>query len=210
MSKSSKVRVLVVDDHPIVRDGLKSVLQLIKEIELMGVCSGGDEVLARLPHQDVDVILADLRMSPMTGLELLKRVRSSHPAVRVLIFSSYEREEEIYQAFVEGAAGYVNKNIPSEQLARSIIAAASGERVFSNHDIAMCEERRQKKGLTSRELQILEMLAKGLTNKEIGDVLCISHFTARNLVKRVCAKLDASDRTEATRVAIERGIIVVD
>lgn len=210
MSSAPRVRVLVVDDHPIVRDGLKSVLQTIRQIELVGICSNGEEVLTLLSSRSVDVILADLRMAPMTGLELLRRVRSIHSDVRVLMFSSYEREEEIYQAFVEGASGYLSKNAPSQQLAKAIIAAASGERVFSKHDIAMCEERHQKRGLTSRELQIIEMLAKGLTNKEIGDVLCISHFTARNLVKRACLKLEASDRTEATRIAIERGIIVVD
>ena len=210
MSSIPKVRVLVVDDHPIVRDGLMSVLRTIEQIDLIGVCSSGEEVLDTLARRAVDVVLADLRMTPMTGLELLHRVKSTYSSVKVLVFSSYEREEEIYQAFIEGAAGYMNKNVPSGQLIDAIMVAASGKKVFSKHDIAMCEERRQKKGLTSRELQILEMLAKGLTNKEIGDVLCISHLTARNLAKRVCAKLDASDRTEATRIAIERGIIVID
>jgi len=204
------VRVLVVDDHPIVRDGLKSVLEMIPQFELVEVCSKGEQALQILSNHTVDVILADLRMSPMTGLELLRRVRTAHPSVQVIMFSSYEREEEIYQAFIEGAAGYLNKNETSDRLVRAITAAASGQRVFSDHDIAICEERNRKKGLTSRESQVLEMLAKGLTNKEIGDVLCISHLTARNLVKRVCAKLDASDRTEATRIAIERGIIIVD
>lgn len=205
-----KIRVLVVDDHPIVRDGLRSVLQTVPQIELVTVCSTGEEVLGLLPHLLVDVILADLRMSPMSGLELLTRVMEQFPTIRVLVFSSYEREEEIYQAFIGGAAGYLNKNVPSEELVKAITATSRGDKVFSAQDIAMCEERRHKKGLTSRELQILEMLAKGLTNREIGDVLCISHFTARNLVKRVCTKLDASDRTEATRIAIERGIILVD
>lgn len=210
MSNARKIRVLVVDDHPIVRDGLKSVLQMIRQIELVGVCSSGAEVLQTLSHHSVDVILADIRMTPMTGVELLRHVRSAHPSVQVVMFSSYEREEEIYQAYIEGAAGYLNKNVSSQQLTNSIISAASGEKVFSKHDIVLCEERHQKKGLSSRELQVIEMLAKGLTNKEIGDILCISHLTARNLVKRACAKLDASDRTEAARVAIERGIIVVD
>ena len=210
MSDISRIRVLVVDDHPVVRDGLKSVLQTIRQVELVGVCSTGQEVLETLTSHAVHVLLADLRMVPMTGLELLRHVKSKHPSVQVLMFSSYEREEEIYQAFIEGAAGYISKNAPSHELVKAIIAASSGKRAFSQHDIDMCEERRQRKGLTSRELQIIEMLAKGLTNKEIGDVLCISHFTARNLVKRACAKLDASDRTEAARVAIERGIIVVD
>lgn len=210
MSSISKIRVLVVDDHPIVRDGLRSVLHTVREIELVTVCSTGEEVLETLSRQTVDVILADLRMTPMTGLELLARVTDHYPSIRMLVFSSYEREEEIYQAFIGGAAGYLNKNLPSEELVRAIIAACSGKRIFSAQDLSMCEERRNKKGLTSRELQILEMLAKGLTNKEIGEVLCISHLTARNLVQRVCVKLDASDRTEATRIAIERGIILVD
>jgi DNA-binding NarL/FixJ family response regulator len=210
MTSISKIRVLVVDDHPIVRDGLKSVLQTVRQVDLVKVCSTGEEVLETLSRQSVDVILADLRMAPMSGLELLGRVTDRYPSTKMIVFSSYEREEEIYQAFIGGAAGYLNKNMPSEQLVSAIVAASAGKRLFSVQDVAMCEERRSKKGLTSRELQILEMLAKGLTNKEIGDVLCISYLTARNLVKRVCTKLDASDRTEATRIAIERGIILVD
>ncbi len=207
---TAKVRVIVVDDHPIVRDGLKSVLQTVPDIQLVNVCSTGEEVLKEISRRAVDVILADVRMTPMTGLELLRRVRSEQPTVSVLMFSSYEREEEIFQAFTEGAAGYLNKNALSDQLVQAIVVVASGKRAFSKHDLAMCEERRLRKGLTSRELEILELVAKGLTNREIGEVLCISHLTARNLAKRVFTKLDASDRAEATRIAIERGLITLD
>jgi two-component system NarL family response regulator len=126
------------------------------------------------------------------------------------MFSSYEREEEIYQAYAEGAAGYLSKNLSSQELAEAIIDVAKGQKLFSREDLALIEERSQRKALTPRESEILEMLAKGLTNKEIGNALEISHLTARNMLKRVCAKLDASDRTEATRIAIERGIIVLE
>ena len=210
MTDMQRVRVLVVDDHPIVRDGLRSVLQAKHEIKLVNVCATGEEALKELSRHNIDVLLADLRMTPMSGLELLKHVKVMRPDVAVLVFSSYEREEEIYQAYIAGAAGYLSKNASSDELVHAIVAAVSGEKVFSKNDVMMCEERQRRKGVTDRELQILEMLAKGLTNKEIGEALCISHFTVRNLIKRLYSKLDATDRTEATRIAIERGIIVVD
>jgi two-component system NarL family response regulator len=146
----------------------------------------------------------------MSGLALLKRAKALRPELQVLIFSSYEREEEIYQAYVDGAAGYLSKSICSEELVKAIIGVANGEKLFSPQDLALIEERSQRRALTPREQEILEMLAKGLTNKEIGAALEISHLTARNMLKRACAKLDASDRTEATRIAIERGIIVLE
>jgi DNA-binding NarL/FixJ family response regulator len=210
MSVVTKVRVLVVDDHPIVRDGLRSSLLDAPGIQLVDVCASGEEALDKVKTEIVDVLLTDLRMSPMSGLALLKRVKALRPELQVLIFSSYEREEEIYQAYVDGAAGYLSKSLSSQQLAEAILDAAKGQKLFSREDLVLIEERSQRKALTPRESEILEMLAKGLTNKEIGNALEISHLTARNMLKRVCAKLDASDRTEATRIAIERGIIVLE
>ena len=210
MGVVTKVRVLVVDDHPIVRDGLRSSLLDAPGILLIDVCASGEEALERVKTEAVDVLLTDLRMTPMSGLALLKRVKTFRPELQVLIFSSYEREEEIYQAYADGAAGYLSKSLSSEELAKAILDVAKGQKLFSREDLVLIEERSQRKALTPRESEILEMLAKGLTNKEIGNALEISHLTARNMLKRVCAKLDASDRTEATRIAIERGIIVLE
>jgi DNA-binding NarL/FixJ family response regulator len=210
MSVATKVRVLVVDDHPIVRDGLRSSLLDAPGILLVDVCASGEEALDRVKTETVDVLLTDLRMSPMSGLALLKRVKAIRPKLQVLIFSSYEREEEVYQAHADGAAGYLSKSLSSQELAEAILDVAKGRKLFSREDLVLIEERSQRKALTPRESEILEMLAKGLTNKEIGNALEISHLTARNMLKRVCAKLDASDRTEATRIAIERGIIVLE
>jgi DNA-binding NarL/FixJ family response regulator len=210
MSITTEVRVLVVDDHPIVRDGLRSSLLVVPGIQLVDVCASGEEALERIKTEAVDVLLTDLRMSPMSGLLLLKRAKALRSELRVLMFSSYEREEEIYQAYADGAAGYLSKNLSSQELVEAILNVAKGQRLFSREDLVLIEERSQRKALTSRELEILEMLAKGLTNKEIGRALEISHLTARNMLKRVCEKLDASDRTEATRIAIEKGIIILE
>jgi two-component system NarL family response regulator len=210
MNAATKVRVLVVDDHPIVRDGLRSSLLVAPGILLIDVCASGEDALEKIKTEIVDVLLTDLRMSPMSGLTLLKRAKALRSALQVLMFSSYEREEEIYQAYADGAAGYLSKNLSSEELVRAILDVAKGQRLFSRQDLAIIEERSQRKALTPRELEILEMLAKGLTNKEIGRALEISHLTARNMLKRVCEKLDASDRTEATRIAIEKGIIILE
>jgi DNA-binding NarL/FixJ family response regulator len=210
MSVVTKVRLLVVDDHPIVRDGLRSSFLVAPGILLVDVCASGEEALEKVKTEAVDVLLTDLRMSPMSGLALLKRVKAFRPELQVLIFSSYEREEEIYQAYADGAAGYLSKSFSSQELAKAILDVAKGQKLFSREDLVLIEERSQRKALTPRESEVLEMLAKGLTNKEIGNALEISHLTARNMLKRVCAKLDASDRTEATRIAIERGIIVLE
>jgi two-component system NarL family response regulator len=210
MNIATEVKVLVVDDHPIVRDGLRSSLLVAPGILLIDVCASGEEALEKIRTEIVDVLLTDLRMSPMSGLMLLKCAKSIRSTLQVLMFSSYEREEEIYQAYADGAAGYLSKNLSSEELVKAIFDVAKGQRIFSRQDLALIEERSQRKALTPRELEILEMLAKGLTNKEIGRALEISHLTARNMLKRACEKLDASDRTEATRIAIEKGIIVLE
>ncbi|QHS53109.1 response regulator transcription factor [Edaphobacter sp. 12200R-103] len=210
MNIATEVKVLVVDDHPIVRDGLRSSLLVAPGILLIDVCASGEEALEKIRTEIVDVLLTDLRMSPMSGLMLLKCAKSIRSTLQVLMFSSYEREEEIYQAYADGAAGYLSKNLSSEELVKAIFDVAKGQRLFSRQDLALIEERSQRKALTPRELEILEMLAKGLTNKEIGRALEISHLTARNMLKRACEKLDASDRTEATRIAIEKGIIVLE
>lgn len=210
MTIYDKIRLLIVDDHPVVREGLRTMVQNFNSIDLVAVCATGEEALNTVLTTGIDVVLADLRMLPVDGIELLRSVRKQTPSPKVIVFSSYELEEDIYQALKEGASAYVNKYASGEELLNTIHRVHSGEHVFSKRILEKFDERRTRKDITTREFQILEMMAKGLTNREIGHALQVSEFTVKNQIKSICAKLEVSHRTEATRVAIERGLIHID
>ena len=210
MTIDDKIRVLIVDDHPVVREGLRTMVQNFSSIDLVAVCATGEEALNTVSTTRIDVVLADLRMLPVDGIELLRSVRKQTPSTKVIVFSSYELEEDIYQALKEGASAYLNKYASGEELLNTIHRVHSGEHVFSKRILEKFDERRTRKDITTREFQILEMMAKGLTNREIGHALLVSEFTVKNQIKSICAKLEVSHRTEATRVAIERGLIPID
>jgi DNA-binding NarL/FixJ family response regulator len=210
MTDTSKVRLLIVDDHPVVREGLRSMISNFAQIQLVMVCSSGEEALRVACRQPVDVMLIDLRMSPMGGVEVLKRLKQKAPACRGLILSTYELDEEIFQAFEAGARGYLSKDALPDHISKSIELAHAGKLIFSSQMMERIEQRRQRRNLTARELSVLEMVAKGLTNKEIAGASGVSQFTVRNQLSSISSKLDVCDRTEAARVAIEQGIIRID
>jgi DNA-binding NarL/FixJ family response regulator len=210
MTDAAKIRLLIVDDHPVVREGLRSMMSNFARIQLVTVCASGEEALRVVSEQPVDVMLIDLRMTPMSGIELLRRLKQKAPACKGLVLSTYELDEEIFQAVEAGAAGYLSKNALPGAILKSIELAHSGKLIFSSHMLERIEQRRHRKNLTFRELQVLEMVAKGLTNKEIAGASGLSPYTIRNQISSISNKLDVCDRTEAARVAIEQGIIRVD
>ena len=209
MSESSKIRLVIVDDHPIVLEGLRNMAMYAPGIELVGVYSSGEAFLTALRKKAVDVVLVDLRMRSMNGIELLKRLRILCPHARGLVLSSYEMEEEIFQAVSAGAVGYMGKDTLPNDILKGIVTIASGGQVFPAYLLESIERRRLKKSLTPREREVLELVAKGLTNKEIAKILSVSQFTVRNQLRGLSAKLEATDRTEVARVAIEQGIIIL-
>jgi two-component system, NarL family, response regulator len=184
------IRILIVDDHPVVRAGLASMLGTQADLHVVGAASGGEEALKLLQRESVDVILLDLRMPGMKGIDVLRRLGTMPSAPRVIILTSYETDEDIYRAVQAGAQGYLVKDTPQKEMIEAITAVHSGKRYIPRHII-----------------EILEMLAKGLTNKEIGSALQISDNTVRNHVISIIEKLEVSDRTEAATAAIQRGII---
>jgi two-component system NarL family response regulator len=210
MNGHSTIRLLIVDDHPVVREGLRTMVQNFASIDLVAVCATGEEALKAILNTRIDIVLADMRMLPVNGIELLRSVRKQAPSVKVIVFSSYELEEDIYQALKEGAFAYINKYASAEDLLNTIHRVHSGERVFSKRILETFGERSTRRDITTREFQILEMMAKGLTNREIGHALQVSEFTVKNQIKSICTKLEVSHRTEATRVAIDRGLIPID
>jgi len=201
------VRVLIVDDHPVVRAGLGSLLRRQTGVKLAGAAHSGEEALEVLKRSTADVMLLDLRMPTINGIDLLNLLKTQENGPRVIILSSYEFEEEIYQAIKAGARGYLSKNAPREEIVAAIETVGAGGTYFPERIIRWMEEREGRSSLSAREIEILEMVARGLTNKEIAGVLQISHYTVRNHINHISAKLQVADRTEAATVALRQGII---
>lgn len=201
------IRILIVDDHPVVQAGLTSMLRTHAEIEVVGSASNGNEALAMVRQLVPDVLLLDLRMSGMSGIDVLHALRQMKSTARAIILTSFETDENIYRAFQEGAQGYLLKDTSQAQMLEAIAAVHAGRRYIPREIATRLAERMMRSSLTARESDILEMLAKGLTNKQIASALTISDNTVRNHVNSIMEKLEVSDRTEAVTVGLQQGII---
>lgn len=212
MSKGSgdNIRILIVDDHPVVRVGLTSMLTTQPGIEVTGSVSSGEEALGVLEEKSVDVVMLDLRMPGMNGIETLVSIKRKAMPVHVIVLTSYETDEDIYRAIQAGAEGYLLKNTSQREMSDAIRAVYAGTRYIPHSIASRLAERMTRSNLTPREHEILKILAKGFTNKQIGHALGISDNTVRNHINSIIEKLEVSDRTEATKMAIQRGIIDVD
>jgi two-component system NarL family response regulator len=191
------VRLLIVDDHPVVRAGLSSMLAMRPEIAVVGAAPGCAEALACIEDDPPDVILLDLRMPVMDGLGFLRLPPEQRGHARVIVLTSYERDEEIYRAVQAGAHGYLTKDASENEMVAAIVQVQAGNRVLPPHIGSRLADRLMRSALTGREEEILRELVNGLTNREIGRALRISENTVRNHVNSVLSKLGAADRTEA-------------
>lgn len=206
----SSTRILIVDDHPVVRAGLKSMLGTQAELDVIGAAPDGAEALAMVEEHAPDVLLLDLRMPGMSGVDTLLALKAAGRSVRVIILTNYETDEDIYRAVQAGAQGYLLKNTSLREMVEAIKTVHAGKRYIPRHIASRLAERMVRTDLTARELEILKLLSKGPTNKQIGHALGISDNTVRNHVLRIIEKLEVSDRTEAATTAIQRGLISVD
>jgi two-component system NarL family response regulator len=203
------IRILIVDDHPIVRAGLANLLGKEAGFQIKGGVDGGEEALAFLDKHAVDIVLLDLRMPKQSGLDVLPAILACKNPPRVIILSSFDYQEEIYRAAKAGARGYLMKDATRAQIVDAIRMVACGELHFPKAIAERIAEREGRNGLSPREHDVLVMISKGLTNKEIGHALVISQFTVRNHINHILEKLDASDRTEAVSIAMQQGVISV-
>jgi two-component system, NarL family, response regulator len=205
-----RIRIFIVDDHPVVRAGLTSMLATQQEIEVIATASSGDAALEALDTTAADVMLLDLRMPGLSGVKTIQEIRRSGHLIRIIVLTSFETDEDIYRAVQAGAQGYLLKDTSLKEMLEAIKNVHSGKRYIPRDIAARLAERMMRAELTARELEILSVLAKGLTNKQIGKVLNISQNTVKNHVNSVIEKLEVSDRTEAATTAIQRGIISAD
>jgi DNA-binding NarL/FixJ family response regulator len=201
------IRLLLVDDHPVVRAGLNSMLRKQTSLKILGSLHGGREALEFLANEPADVMLLDLRMPNMDGIDTLRALHKLPSPPKVVILSNFEFDEEIYRAVEAGAKAYLLKDTSRDEIIAAIKAVHAGQTHFPKRIEERLQDRKQRHGLSAREVEILELLSKGLTNKAIGQALGISKFTVRNHVNRILEKLEVCDRTEASTVAIEQGIL---
>jgi DNA-binding NarL/FixJ family response regulator len=203
-------RVLVVDDHPVVRGGLVGWLAAQEDLDVVGEAADGAEALALVASLEPDVVLMDLRMPRMDGVTAIERLAATHPGVRVLVLTTYDTDADIVRAVAAGATGYLLKDAPLPQLADAVRAAARGETVLAPPVAARLVSRMRGPAVeapTARELEVLAGVARGLTNAEIGRELFIGEATVKTHLLRVFAKLGVDDRTRAVMVAVERGLL---
>jgi len=208
-TEAPAIRLMIIDDHPIVRFGLNALLGLHPDIDVVATAASGPEAIEFLKQNPVDVFLVDLRMPTCSGVETLKMIAKATPRARSIVLSSFEYDEEIYDAVRAGARGYLHKESPAEDILNAIHAVHAGKQAFPRRMADRLSSNKMSAGLSTREREILEFVSKGLTNKEVANTLQISQFTVRNHLNHITEKLEVSDRTEAIFVAIQTGLITL-
>ena len=204
------VRVLIVDDHPVVREGLRGMLESDPAITVAGEAGSGEEAVACAGALAPDVVLMDLRMPGGDGVSATTRILAARPEIRVIVLTTYETDQDILRAVEAGATGYLLKDTSRADLLAAVAAAARGETVLSPSVATKLVTRLRApaaSALSQRETEVLALVARGLTNAEIGRALFISETTVKTHLLRVFTKLDVSDRTAAVTTALARGLL---
>src|SRR6185312_581356 len=207
MKNTSPIRILIADDHYVVRIGLTAMVNTEPDMKIVAEASDGAQAIAFFTRFNPDVTVLDLRMPVMTGIQVAAAIRAQNKNARILMLSALSGDEDIHKALEAGVAGYVLKDSTDEELIPAIRAIAGGQRWIPEDVAKRLSTRRLFEDLTSRELQVLNKLIKGMANKQIADALNISENTVKGFLKNILSKLHAADRTEAVSVAIQRGII---
>lgn len=208
------IKVLLVDDHTVVLKGLSFFLKTQENIELVGEASNGKEALQKAKETNPDVVLMDLSMPEMDGIEATKYIKEDNPSIKVLVLTSFSDQDHVLPVLQAGASGYILKDVEPDQLVEAIRSAYKGN-IQLHPDIANVlllqgmpkqKNEMQFESLTSRENEVLKLLAKGMSNKEIGAVLTITEKTVKVHVSNILNKLDVADRTQAALYAVKHGM----
>ena len=206
------IRVLLVDDHPVVREGIRGMLGAEEDLLIVGDAASGPEAVARVRALEPDVVLMDLRMPGGDGVEATELIRDEHPKVHVLVLTTYDTDTDILRAVEAGATGYLLKDTPRAELAEAVRTAARGETVLTGRLAGKLVTGMRRRAeppvlLSPREVEVLRLAAEGRTNAAIGRVLHISATTVKTHLMRAYDKLGVGDRTAAVSQAIRRGLL---
>ena len=207
MSAPGTIRVIIADDHPVFRDGLAILLGYQTGIEVVGVAEDGPAALEMCGELRPDVLLVDLRMDGMGGVDVVTELAIRVPSIRCIILSGFDADEDVYQAVRAGASGYLVKQALPEELAAAIRAVHRGEICIPPDLASKLASRMSRPNLTARQEEVLQLIAQGMSNQEIADRLQIVEGTVKAHVKVVLSKLGARDRTQALSVALQRGLV---
>ncbi|MGW4965211.1 response regulator [Nonomuraea sp. NPDC004186] len=203
------IRLIIVDDHPVVRDGLRGIFT-DDEFEVVGEAGDGFEALAVVERTNPDVVLTDLRMPRMKGAELIRRLREQAPEVRVLVLTTFDDDVDVLPAIEEGATGYLLKDTPRAELRRAVQAAARGETVLSPSVAGVLTQKLRaprQQPLSRRELEVLSLISRGATNRDVAKRLFITEATVKTHLLHIFAKLEVNDRAAAVAAAYETGLL---
>lgn len=204
------IHVLVVDDHPVVRAGLRMVLESESDLQVVGEASDGAEALALVEALDPDVVLMDLQMPVLDGVEATTRIVGDHPRTHVVVLTTYDTDRDIVRAVQAGATGYLLKDAAPDELYRAVRAGAAGKSMLAPRVASRVMERTRthsRESLTEREIEVLRYASKGHTNRQVAGQLHISEATVKTHLLHIFDKLGVDDRTRAVTVALEQGIL---
>ncbi len=207
LQKDSRIKVMVVDDHPAFRKGLAALIESEPDFQVVAEAGDGREAIELFRKARPDVALMDLRLPGMGGVEATMAIRKEFPDARIIVLTTFDADEDIYRAIQSGARSFLLKDPPADELAAAIRAVHAGERKLPSHIASRLEERKQRADLSPREMDVLQLLIKGRSNKEIASALFISEDTVKAHLKTLFAKLNVRDRTEAAVSAIRHGIV---
>jgi DNA-binding NarL/FixJ family response regulator len=207
MDEKKTIRILTVDDHPLLREGIAAIIKSQPDMTLIAEAANGRDAIERFNRHQPDVTLMDLRLPDMSGLDAMAAIRADFPDAAVMILTTFEGDVEIQRALERGARGYMLKSAPPNELIDAIRQVAAGKKRIPAEIAAQLAEHLSDEGLTLREIEVLRQIAGGSRNREIGARLFISEETVKVHVKHIMEKLGASDRTQAVAIAVRRGII---
>ena len=206
MNQSRSIRILVAEDHEIVRDGICAILNQQSDMLVVAEAGDGEQAVQLYQEHQPDVVLMDLRMPAMEGVDAIAKIRADFATAKIIILTTYDTDEDIYKGLQAGAKGYLLKDTSAEELATAIRTVDQGKKYVPQEVAMKLAERITTSELTNREMEVLRLLTKGNSNQEIGSVLTITEGTVKFHVNNILSKLGVSDRTQAVIAGLKRGL----
>ncbi len=206
----STIKILIADDHPMIRSAITTVIRYESQLTIVGIATNGQEAVRLYEEHLPDVTLMDLNMPIMGGLEAIKAIRSRHPDAKIIILTNFDSDEDIQQGMSTGAMGYLLKDASQDVLVETIRTVFAGKKYVPPHLMEKIQSRRHLPALSPRELNVLELMKNGKSNRAIGVELGITESTVKSHVKNILIKMGVNDRTQAVTLALQRGILNLD